>query len=702
MSERFFLLLLGISCLIISAPKTLANNDNALTRLNFIQVSIEQGHFNQAMNLLEEVEVGKNSPYYPYYRAIIANLQLRQGDYNPAISTYSDLHAKKFGSKVNKLSLLNNYIQALLGRAKIYAALGEDNRERRAELKNREQADKAKARSLGKEAMNLIQSNVGSPITQIRTQLNWIRLNPNESHDTLIEGKIDSLPASEKQVDFLLTLASATLNPLSQLQKALAVAQELDNPLILSWTWGALGEYYEQIGDLEAALLASHKAAWAAQEALDWQHLARWQWLSARIYQNKGARSKAIQSYRQAIHSVRELRQELAGGRVGQSLYFETIEPLLRDYLGFLLTQPNPSSSRLAESIEVIRLIQLSELDNYFGSICQVEKSIKSSAPEETATIYTILLPEQAFAILEVGTDHYQLFKLPVSGKVMEEKAQDWRQDLTNRFFGNPRTEATKIYDWIIRPLAKELEAQDISRIVFVQDGLLRNLPVAALYDSRENSFLIEKYAISYSLGLGDKLVTVAPGNPLIVGSSQPSQAFPNPLPGVIQEIEQVQALLGGRVLRDKALTVNSLQTELDKREYDLLHFSGHSRFAGLADEVSIQVGTKILNLRQFETLIRSRKADIRHLTLSACETASGSRFATLGISGISLRAGIESVMGTLWSADDLSSAKLILNFYRHWQNSQLADKSLQKVQIEQIKQGFSPAIWANFILIRS
>jgi CHAT domain-containing protein len=385
---------------------------------------------------------------------------------------------------------------------------------------------------------------------------------------------------------------------------------------------------------------------------------------------------------------------------VGQSLYLDTIEPLLRDYLRVLLAQPNPPASQLAEAVQILRLNQQAELDNYFGNICQLETSGTPPAREGTATLYTILLPEQAFALLEVARGNYQLFKLPVSGAMLQQQAQDWRQNLTDRFYGKSRSEAADIYDWLVRPLEMELEARKIERLVFVQDGLLRNLPMAALYDLQQQQFLIEKYAISYSLGLGGKLVSQPPSNPLIVGSSQPNPAFPNPLPGVVREMERVQQLLGGTLLYDRALTPSSLADKLAERDYDLLHFAGHSRFPGLADEVKIQVGGEVLDLRQFEALLRKRRAVLRHLTLSACETAAGSRYATLGMAGIGLRAGITSVLGSLWNADDIAVAGLIVDFYRHWQSGQSADESLRQVQIQQIRQKMPPSIWATFVLV--
>ncbi len=58
---------------------------------------------------------------------------------------------------------------------------------------------------------------------------------------------------------------------------------------------------------------------------------------------------------------------------------------------------------------------------------------------------------------------------------------------------------AWQLYDWLIRPLEVVLPAE-VTTLVFVPDGPLRHVPMAALHD-RER-FLIEKYAVATTPGL--------------------------------------------------------------------------------------------------------------------------------------------------------------------------------------------------------
>src|SRR6202012_4871123 len=59
---------------------------------------------------------------------------------------------------------------------------------------------------------------------------------------------------------------------------------------------------------------------------------------------------------------------------------------------------------------------------------------------------------------------------------------------------------ARKLYDWIIRPMVPALRARKIDTLIFVPDGALRTIPMAALNDGKE--FLIAHYAVGITPGL--------------------------------------------------------------------------------------------------------------------------------------------------------------------------------------------------------
>ena len=109
--------------------------------------------------------------------------------------------------------------------------------------------------------------------------------------------------------------------------------------------------------------------------------------------------------------------------------------------------------------------------------------------------------------------------------------------------------------------------------------------------------------------------------------------------------------------------------------------------------------------LEEYVGLFRFRDVPLDLLTLSACETAQGDDQAALGLTGIAIKAGARSAVGTLWKIKDAPAEKLVGDFYRRLlvpgtsravalqgaQRALLADRSTRH-----------PNYWAAFVLIGS
>ncbi len=90
---------------------------------------------------------------------------------------------------------------------------------------------------------------------------------------------------------------------------------------------------------------------------------------------------------------------------------------------------------------------------------------------------------------------------------------------------------------------------------------------------------------------------------------------------------------------------------------------------------------------------------------LSACETASGDRYATLGLAGIAVRSGAVSTLATLWRINDDSTAELMKNFYQQLKNNQYNKaEALRQAQLQlwqtADKDWKVPAFWSAYVMI--
>jgi len=242
------------------------------------------------------------------------------------------------------------------------------------------------------------------------------------------------------------------------------------------------------------------------------------------------------------------------------------------------------------------------------------------------------------------------------------------------------QAQGQQLYDWIIQPLAEELETNDIDHLIFVNDRVTRYIPMAALYDGEQ--FLIERFQISTVLAPGvtntsDRLGDIDQSQVLGLGLSNPVSGFSS-LPAVDIELDAIirsdesdaLGIYPGQVFLNDAFTFDALKTNV--RNHRVLHLATHAAFVpGRADESFIVLGNgDRLTAGDIEDI--SARLDNLHLViLSACETAlggaTGDGTEITGISSYFLGANdsrAETVIASLWAVNDNSTSVLMQRFY--------------------------------------
>ena len=265
-------------------------------------------------------------------------------------------------------------------------------------------------------------------------------------------------------------------------------------------------------------------------------------------------------------------------------------------------------------------------------------------------------------------------------------------------------------YNWLIQPFAEDLEQEQITTLVFIQDGLLRSLPMAALHDGKQ--FLIQKYAIATTPSLNltsptslkrQELKVLALG--LSNASKIDNKAFPS-LPNVNQEISQVKSFFPqSKGLLNKNFTRDRLEQELTETSYPIVHIATHGQFSSEPKDTFLITGdNEKLTIPELDRIIRStatQNEPVNLITLTACQTAVGDERAALGLAGVALQAGASSALASLWSISDQVTPTVVKDFYLGLQTENLSKaESLQKAQIALIEQGVPPAFWSPFIII--
>jgi CHAT domain-containing protein len=408
---------------------------------------------------------------------------------------------------------------------------------------------------------------------------------------------------------------------------------------------------------------------------------------------------------------LQSLRSDLAA--VNQDVQFsfrESVEPVYRQFVELLLqSQDNaPSQENLKQAREVIEALQLAELDNFFREACVNARPVEiDQIDPHAAVIYPIILPNQFAVILSLPNQPLRYHKTLLPQAEVERILSQMRQALRPTAFIEDWLPITQqVYDLLLRPEEAELAASGIKTLVFVPDGLLRNLPMAALHDGQR--FLIEKYSVVLTPGLQllqPRSLERQQMQGLLAGLSEARENF-SALPNVALEINQIEAEIPAQVLLDQLFTNQAFQNQVDSTPSPIVHLATHGQFSSNADNTFILTWDGRINVKQLDQLLRSREgklSPIELLVLSACQTATGDKRAALGMAGVAVRSGARSTLASLWSVSDRSTAFLMIKFYRELGKPEITKaEALRRAQVALLHQDdyTSPYYWAPFVLL--
>ena len=388
---------------------------------------------------------------------------------------------------------------------------------------------------------------------------------------------------------------------------------------------------------------------------------------------------------------------------------------MYRTALELLLEDKFPSESKLQESLLIFDKLRLAQLQNYFGDNClnlelQNSDSTDRLKAINAVKINSIILENQAHFILELPDGTLRHSRVSISKTALSQLASDFYNSMNVNsdifleidYSFRIKEQREQLYNLIIRPFEPELQQINPSTLIFVHDGILRNIPMAALYDGEK--FLAEKWASVSSLGLDVQPI----GNPknslkaVAFGLGVAREGW-SELYKVFEEVEEVMEIVGGNKFLNQAFTTEKFFQQIEQKQYPIIHIATHGYFGGVAENSFILAYDKPLTALELENALRQSKAPSQLLVLSACETAVGNDFSILGLAGVALRSGVNSVLGSYWAVQDAEQPDLMKEFYSNIYQKNLAQaQALQQIQIAQIKEKANPSKWASFNLIEN
>jgi CHAT domain-containing protein/Tfp pilus assembly protein PilF len=344
------------------------------------------------------------------------------------------------------------------------------------------------------------------------------------------------------------------------------------------------------------------------------------------------------------------------------------------------------------------------------------------------------------------GADGLEVVRLPVTAQTLSDGVQSFRalvqkgdshvlQELTAR--------GAELYDLLLRPAERAVRPGE--RLLISPDGPLHRLPFAALLRWEGESaprylaewkpvHVVASATVYAELKRGRRDTGSSP--PQLVAFGDPKYAAVDktkaeeiantalrsvvrggfgftPLPASRKEVQEIAGLyperartyLGAEATEEKAKAIG--------KEARYLHFATHGylneRFP-LDSALVLTIPEKLEEgrdnglLQAWEVFERVR-IDADLVTLSACETGLGKEMGGEGLVGLTRAfqyAGARSVLASLWTVSDESTAELMKRFYGHLKGGKAKDEALRAAQVEMIRtEGTAhPFHWAAFQLI--
>ncbi len=467
----------------------------------------------------------------------------------------------------------------------------------------------------------------------------------------------------------------------------------------------------------------------------------------------------AIFFYKQAIAHIETIRQDIQKLSTDlQRSHTKTVEDSYR-HLADLLLQQN----RKAEALQILELLKIQEVTTYLhddrsespqsnlyipaeielqqrldrlpksatltefiqaadaiavvppvfdSKIIDDLRSAIAQQPVPTAVLYPIILEDRLEILLIGPNGTIQQFETPVAKTEIGTTVRDLQAALKDNILDS-KPAAQKLYSWLIAPLEQSLQDQQVENIIYLPDGVLRYVPLAAFHDG--NQWLAQRYQ-------SHNITAATLGN-----LTQPHPKSMNVLAGAFadttltyqikigdralsysglgaahQEIENLTKVANTQSLFDQSFTPE--RTLATVAGHSILHLATHAQFVvGQPEESFILFGSgQTVNLKQ---LRQWSLPNVDLVVLSACQTATsteGEGKEILGLGYQIQQTGASAVLASLWSVDDTATAALMNQFYIALAAGQSKAQALRTAQQQLInnKNFSNPHSWAGFILI--
>jgi len=376
-----------------------------------------------------------------------------------------------------------------------------------------------------------------------------------------------------------------------------------------------------------------------------------------------------------------------------------------------------------AQIEQISRTARRQNLD--LDSLNQIRNNL-AQLPQKSVLIYPLILKDSLELVLVTPDSPPIHHSVAVKSENLHQTIKNFREALINPG-EDVKTPARQLYNWLIKPIEKDLQLSGTQTLIYAPDEQLRYIPLTALHDGKQ--WLVQRFSVNHITSASltnlnapkqSNLRALAgaftKGNYEIkVGNRQVAFAG---LPFATREVESLAAAVPEtKKLLDDAFSPEVAVPQMD--DYTIVHLATHAAFVvGKPEDSFILFGNgDRVNFRNVSTW---SLPNVDLVVLSACETGLGGKLGNgeeiLGFGYQMQQTGARAAIASLWSVDDGGTQALMSAFYNILSGKKLTKtEALRQAQISLIN-GYSvktgnatarqvsnfshPYYWAPFILI--
>jgi len=436
----------------------------------------------------------------------------------------------------------------------------------------------------------------------------------------------------------------------------------------------------------------------------------------ARSYEDQKDRASADREYRASIAVLEESRETVKNPDFRLS-FLSNGSRIYDDYVHFLVTSgKNEEALRWADYSRARTLAEGLNLLPKVGSHSAPPLDAAKLASDARGSLLFYWLGEKTSYLWLITSNQVRLFPLPAS-KEIESSVDRYNRALTGPedVLESANTDGRSLFEMLVMPANRWLKSQ--VKVFIVPDGKLNRLNFETLLVSEPKlHYWIEDVTVVNAGSLrmiGQPYGETRPNDRsvlLLGGVVSPSPEYPELTNSVVEMGNVVKHFPAKqqKVLQGPDATATAyLQSKPE--QFSHIHFVAHATASGAIPLDSAIIlsrpgpGNDHFKLYARDVIQHPLHADL--VTISSCYSAGTRAYSGEGLVGLSwafLRAGAHNVIAALWEASDLSSAKLMDDFYSNLSNGTPPEAALHLAKLSMLHSGSAfrkPLYWAPFQL---